>query len=121
MSVFFNASHQVVREGGELGNIHSHSFHLRIKANSDFGSSDDMITPFEYLKDILNRIAATYEEKHLNSLPIFQEIMPTLENLTTVIALQIQRLSTSLPITITHVSIFESPTVGITIEFDDSQ
>jgi 6-pyruvoyl-tetrahydropterin synthase len=119
MSTFFNASHQVMLPDGKLGNLHEHSFHIQLNARLDSNGQQDISTPFEYLKGILAKLASIYEAKHLNHLPAFQDMSPTLENIAAVIEIQLKSVTRNLPLNIRSITVYESPTVGITINFDE--
>ncbi|MBN2048201.1 MAG: 6-carboxytetrahydropterin synthase [Anaerolineaceae bacterium] len=119
MSSFFNVSHRVALPDDSYGNIHRHSFHLNVRARHFPNNIDSLMTPFATFRDILNELAKFYEGKYLNDLPIFNDLQPTTENFTLVLAHQIQQLALGLPLRIIEVTLNESPTVGVSITLHD--
>ena len=114
MSTFFNASHKMIFENGKEGEIHQHSYHLKITVVGEY-RHDNLNTPFADMRKILNKISSIYEGKFLNDLPPFREMQSTTENFSSVLAVQLKNMSSELAGEISAVSLFESPTVGITI------
>ena len=114
MSTFFNALHKVTFQSGEEGEVHQHSYHLKISAKGEY-RHDNIVTPFADLRKILNKISSIYEGKFLNDLPPFREMQPTTENFTAVLAYQIKNMAANLSVEIMEISLFESPTIGVTI------
>lgn len=114
MSTFFNALHKVTFSSGNEGDVHQHSYHLKIKAKGEY-RHDNIVTPFADLRKILNKISSIYEAKFLNDLPPFREMQPTTENFAAVLAFQIKNMSAKLSVDIIEISLFESPTIGVTI------
>lgn len=119
MSAFFNASHHVSFSAVQ-GSLHRHSFHLRVTATASTLAADNSLVPYETLRDILGKIVDAYEGTILNDLPPFSTIQPTIEALVGVIAQQIERLSCDLPVKIVEVTIMESPTQGVSVQFSPS-
>jgi hypothetical protein len=119
LSCFFNASHQVVMKDS-LGQLHRHSYHLRVIGQADHRlGKDQVVVPYEALRTLMDHIARAYEDTVLNKLPPFKKLQPTTENLVGVIAQQLIILSEGLPIKIVEVNLMESPTQGITYRLVD--
>ncbi len=114
ISVFFNASH-FVTFGASTGNMHRHSFHLKVTAMASSLAEDNSLVPYENLRQIINQIVSAYEGKILNDLPPFRRLQPTIEMLVGVIAQQVNRLACDLPVRIIEVTVMESPTQGVTL------
>ncbi len=113
LGCFFNAAHQVTMRD-EVGELHRHSYHLRVVAEADSLILDDqVVVPYEALRRLIDEIASAYENTVLNQLPPFQTIQPTTENLVAVISHQLLHLSKDIPIRIVEVSLMESPTQGV--------
>lgn len=117
MSAFFNAAHSVAF-GSSQGNLHRHSYHLKITAMASTLAQDNSLVPYETLRQIMMKITAAYEGTVLNHLPPFRTIQPTTEALTAVIAQQVERLACDLPIKIIEVTVMESPTQGVSIQLN---
>jgi 6-pyruvoyl-tetrahydropterin synthase len=119
LSCFFNASHQVVMKDS-LGQLHRHSYHLRVVGQTEhLMGKDQVVVPYEALRKLMDEIAQAYENTVLNDLPPFQNLQPTTENLVGVIAQQLINLSEGLPLKIVEVNLMESPTQGITFRLTD--
>ena len=119
LSCFFNASHQVMMKNS-MGQIHRHSYHLRVVGQAEhLMGKDQVVVPYEALRKLLDEIARAYENTILNELPVFQHLQPTTENLAGVIAQQLIMLSEGLPLKIVEVNLMESPTQGITFRLID--
>lgn len=114
MSSFFNALHSVSFGYGQEGDVHQHSYHLKVRARGTYGENN-IVTPFADVRQILNKISSIYEGKLLNELPPFTDKQPTTENFVAVIAHQIMFMAQNLNIHVIEVSLYESPTTGITI------
>ena len=117
MSAFFNASHSVSFSSGR-GNLHRHSFHLKVTAMAFSLAADNSLVPYETLREILARITAAYEGAVLNDLPPFRHMQPTTEILTGVIAQQVERLTRDLPVRIIEIAVMESPTQGVSVQLN---
>jgi 6-pyruvoyltetrahydropterin/6-carboxytetrahydropterin synthase len=115
MSAFFNASHQVAFKDSP-GNLHRHSFHLKVSASSSSLGADNSLVPYETLRSLLAQIVQAYEGTILNDLPPFHELQPTIEALAGVITQQVQRLACGLPVKIIEVAVMESPTQGVSVQ-----
>lgn len=115
MSAFFNATHKVVFQSGSESIVHQHSYHLHVRAKSSY-SPYQILTPFTNLRRIIEKATAMYEGKYLNELPPFQKLQPTTENITVILAAQLQKMAAILKIQITELSLNESPTAGVTIK-----
>ncbi|GAP07141.1 MAG TPA: 6-carboxytetrahydropterin synthase [Anaerolinea thermolimosa] len=119
MSAFFNAAHSV-SFGPSRGNLHRHSYHLRVTAMASALAPDNSLVPYETLRQIMTKITAAYEGTILNNLPPFRTIQPTTEALAAIVAQQIERLARDLPIKIIEVTVMESPTQGVSIQLNPS-
>jgi 6-pyruvoyl-tetrahydropterin synthase len=119
MSAFFNASHFVSFDAG-IGNLHRHSFHLKVTAKASSLAPDNSLVPYEILRQILVKITSAYEGTVLNNLPPFKILQPTTETLAGVIAQQVDRLACDLPVRIIEISVMESPTQGVSVQFYQS-
>lgn len=117
MSAFFNAAHSVAF-GASQGNLHRHSYHLKITAMASALAPDSSLVPYETLRQIMAKITAAYEGTILNQLPPFRTIQPTTEALAAVVAQQVERLACDLPIKIIEVTVMESPTQGVSIQLN---
>lgn len=115
MDLFFIATHYVTIEG-QLGPPHTHSYRLQVRCHSQaLSSQDQVVVTYKDLRDLIRQVTAAYNNQTLNHLPPFQKVQTTTENLTAVIYQQITRLLSDLPVELTEITIWESPTEAITI------
>jgi 6-pyruvoyltetrahydropterin/6-carboxytetrahydropterin synthase len=119
MSGFFNASHFVSFGAGQ-GNLHRHSYHLKVTAMASSLASDNSLVPYVILRQIMAQISAAYEGTILNDLPPFRHLQPTTETLAGVIAQQVDRLACDLPVRIIEISVMESPTQGVSVQLNQT-
>lgn len=119
IDTFFNASHTVVIKGRK-GEQHTHSYRLCVRCRSkSIAGQEQVIVDYSTLRDRINRVAQAYNNQVLNDLPPFKKLKSTTENLTAVLFQQLGRALKGLPIDLTSITIWESPTVAITLTKDD--
>jgi 6-pyruvoyltetrahydropterin/6-carboxytetrahydropterin synthase len=115
VEIFFIARHYVVIDG-HTGIEHTHSYRLRVKcASSSLISEDQVVIGYHHLRDRMKFVVSAYNNKLLNSLPPFQSLQPTTENLTGVLFQQLERSFSGLRVQLLEVTIWESPTEEITV------
>jgi 6-pyruvoyltetrahydropterin/6-carboxytetrahydropterin synthase len=115
VTTFFTAHHQVAVTSNRLGELHAHTFRLKLIASVTATEGRQAIVPYESVREVAEHIARAYEGVILNDLPPFRNIQPTTENLIGVIALQLERLTVDKPFKIKEITLMESPTIGITM------
>jgi len=114
MDVFFNARHYVTMDG-ILGVEHTHSYRAQVNCRSLFLSKDDQIVVgYQEIRDRLVQAVQAYNNCILNHLPPFKALQPTTENLTAILFQQMERMLSGLPVELISLTIWESPTEGIT-------
>lgn len=119
-NTFFNTSHQIATKGLKMGELHQHSYRVQIRVKKGYvQNSQQMIVPYEKLRALTDKISQTYEGKILNRLPVFRNIQPTTENFVGVIAQQLDRMAGSNTFQVIEVTLYESPTIGVTYSFKD--
>jgi len=119
IDTFFNASHAVVIKG-RRGEQHTHSYRLSVRCKSkSISGQEQIIIDYTTLRDRVNRVAQAYHNRVLNDLPPFKQLKSTTENLTAVLFQQIRRALKGLPVELASITIWESPTVSVTLTKDE--
>ena len=118
IDTFFNASHTVVIKGMR-GEQHTHSYRLSVRCRSkSISGQEQIIIDYTTLRDRVNRVAQAYNNQVLNELPPFKQLKSTTENLTAVLFQQLRRALKGLPVELTSITVWESPTVSVTLTKD---
>jgi 6-pyruvoyltetrahydropterin/6-carboxytetrahydropterin synthase len=119
IDTFFNASHTVVIKGRK-GPLHTHSYRLGVRCRSkSFSGKEQVIADYSTLRDRINRVAQAYNHQFLNDLPPFRHLKSTTENLTAVLFQQLTKALKGLPVELVSITIWESPTVAVTLTKDE--
>lgn len=113
LDTYFQARH-FVRIAGTDGPIHEHTFRVQINCVYDRLKADEHVTiGYREVREALNRVVGAYDARLLNDLPPFQRIQPTAEVLSHLLFLQLRDLLQPIGVTLTRVTLWESPTVSI--------
>lgn len=119
IDTFFNASHTVIIKGNR-GPLHTHSYRLGVRCRSkSISGKEQVIADYSSLRDRINQVAKAYNNQHLNDLPPFRQLKSTTENLTAVLFQQLTRALKGLPIELVSITLWESPTVAVTLTKDE--
>ncbi len=86
----FCAAHRIVNYPGNCASMHGHTYSVRAVVASNALDVLGMIIDIRKLKEIIADSVAHFDHKDLNSLPEFQEINPTAENIARILYKQIQ-------------------------------
>lgn len=114
IDVFFNARHYVKMQS-ILGSEHSHSYRVRMICRSvTLSKNDQIVVGYQHIRDRLLSAVQAYNNCLLNDLPSFKILQPTTENLTAILFQQMERMLSDLPVDLVSMTIWESPTEGIT-------
>ena len=108
IDIFFNAHHFVVING-KAGPEHSHSYRLQVKCSSLMQALNNQ------LREKMKQVVSAYNNQLLNELPPFKGLQPTTENLTGVLFQQLDRSFLGLPVRLLEITVWESPTEGVTV------
>lgn len=76
LKFYLNAQHYIL-VGGHKGEEHPHTWEFCLNIRIGGGA----FTPFTVFEEGVNRILAPYQNRLLNRVPPFDEILPTLENM----------------------------------------
>ena len=71
---------------------------------------------FSVIYDRMNQMVKAYNNQLLNDLPPFCRLRPTTENLAAILFQQLDRRLQDLPVELTGVTLWESPTKAITYQ-----
>lgn len=119
IDTFFNASHSLIINGSK-GSHHTHSYRLNVRCRSStLSGKDQVIVDYTILRERINRVARAYNNQNLNDLPPFKQLKSTTENLTGVLFQQIKRALKGLPVELVSITVWESPTVAVTLTRED--
>lgn len=105
LTSYINASHAVRWEGG-MGKEHMHTWAVICEIHMNGGQ----MVPFNAIESELKEVSARFSGKFLNTVPPFDRVNPTLENLTTYFFQVISDLLRKSNATLTRLEIGESPT-----------
>ena len=120
IDTFFNASHTVTIKG-RRSPLHTHSYRLGVRCRSkSISGKEQVVADYSTLRDRINGVAKAYNHQHLNDLPPFRQLKSTTENLTAVLFQQLSKALIGLPIELVSITIWESPTVAVTLTKDEA-
>jgi 6-pyruvoyltetrahydropterin/6-carboxytetrahydropterin synthase len=116
IDIFFNARHFVREEEG-AGGEHAHSYRLQVHCQSQsLSTKDHSVVGFSVVYNHMNLVVRAYNNCLLNDLPPFRQLRPTTENLAAILFQQLERQLLDLPVDLTGVTLWESPTKAITYQ-----
>ena len=82
----FSAAHQLREYRGHCENLHGHNWRVRLTVSGETLSPLGLLMDFADLKALLNKMLARLDHRFLNEISPFDEINPTVENLSRYIA-----------------------------------
>ncbi|MFC2048608.1 6-carboxytetrahydropterin synthase QueD [Elusimicrobiota bacterium] len=100
----FSAAHHLREYEGDCENVHGHNWKVRVTARYDVLPENGMAIDFRDLKSETENILAALDHKDINSLPYFEKINPTSENIAKYIFDQIK----SREIPVEKIEVFET-------------
>jgi len=106
---FFGARHYVTIDGVE-GPPHQHSFRVEIVTESSSQDEDGIVIGFANARRMVEELVGRYNEMLLNTVPPFDEIQPTLENIAKVIYQELVPRLAGEAVKLKQVRVWESPT-----------
>jgi 6-pyruvoyl-tetrahydropterin synthase len=77
-------------------------------------TKDHVTIGYEVLRDRMKVIAKAYNKQLLNGLPPFRRLQSTTENLSAILFQQLDRMLAEVPIELSNVTVWESPTEAVT-------
>ena len=113
LDTFFQARHWVTISG-HPGPVHEHTYRVQVRCRSRaLSATDQTIIGYQELREAIRAVATAYDSQLLNALPPFRRLQPTSEIFAAVLFQQLDRLLTPLDLTLTEITLWESPTVAI--------
>ncbi len=108
VDVFFNGRHQV-EVSGVRGPAHMHSWRVQAILEGESLDEAGLVVGTDEVRDIIARFVARYNEKLLNKVPPFDDVMPTASNIARVIY---EHTATELAgrVVLKAIRLWESPT-----------
>lgn len=109
----FDAAHNLNGYPGECRDLHGHTWDVEVTVAGEKLDGIGIVYDFKTLKSDLAQVLDDYDHVHLNTVPPFDEINPTAENLARVIC---ERLTTIVDecVRVVEVSVWESPIAKLT-------
>lgn len=78
---YFSASHHLRNYGGKCENIHGHNWKVTLVAEGERLNDGGMLIDFAELKRALKEVLSRLDHHDLNTVPPFDEIEPSAENI----------------------------------------
>ncbi len=109
----FGAAHHLRQYKGKCERVHGHNWKLDIVLSADALGSEGMLLDFSDAKAVIRQVLEKYDHYDLNSVPPFDELNPTSENIAHVLA---DELQAALPpgVRVARVTAWESDRCGAT-------
>ena len=109
----FDAAHLLRDYHGKCENTHGHRFKVVIRLEATKLQQNGLAYDFTLLKLSLREALARYDHAFLNEIAPFDIIEPSCENIAATLYDELLPQFTGLPVTLTHVEIWESPSTGV--------
>jgi len=109
----FDAAHLLRDYHGKCENLHGHRFKVVIRLETIKLQSNGLAYDFALLKQSLRESLARYDHTFLNEISPFDVIEPSCENIASTLYDELLSQFKGLPVTLSHVEIWESPSTGV--------
>jgi 6-pyruvoyltetrahydropterin/6-carboxytetrahydropterin synthase len=112
-----DAAHYLRGYQGKCENLHGHRYKIVVKVSADKLNDIGLAYDFTDLKKHLNDILARYDHTCLNDVPPFDKLNASSENLAVTVYEELKKSLASArdkPVTLVSVSVFETPSQGVT-------
>jgi 6-pyruvoyltetrahydropterin/6-carboxytetrahydropterin synthase len=109
----FDAAHLIRDYNGKCENTHGHRFKVVIHLEAVKLQKNGLAYDFARIKQSLKAILAKYDHAFLNEISPFERIEPSCENIAATLYDELLPHFTRLPVTLTSVEVWESPTTGV--------
>ena len=104
---------------GKCFNTHGHTYKLRIGLKGDANPKTGLVINFADLKAIINEeIIEELDHKHLNSVDMFDGVIPTAENMVEIIWHNLKRRFSETSFSLYEVTLWETETSFVTKRAD---
>lgn len=104
----FDAAHHLYGYPGECRELHGHTWDVEVTVGADDLDEIGIVYDFKSLKADLAAVLESYDHVLINSVPPFDEISPTAENLARVICERLQA-SVDARVRVIEIAVWESP------------
>ncbi len=109
----FDAAHLLRDYHGKCENMHGHRFKVVIRLKATKLQQNGLAYDFALLKRSLRETLARYDHAFLNEITPFDIIEPSCENIAATLYDELLPQFANLPVTLTHVEIWETPSTGV--------
>ncbi len=109
----FDAAHLIRDYNGKCENTHGHRFKVVIRLEAAKLQQNGLAYDFARIKLSLRETLARYDHAFLNEIVPFDKIEPSCENIAVTLYDELLPHFTGLPVTLTSVEVWESPTTGV--------
>ena len=110
----FDAAHYLRNYKGKCEALHGHRFEVRVSIQSDELDDNGLAYDFIDLKRYLGEILSRFDHTCLNEVSPFDNINPSSENIAATIYKELQLRLKEAPVTISKVTVCESPSTAVT-------
>ena len=107
LTFFLNAEHYVVDVSGAAGEVHPHSWEVKVRFAAEGDS--DRYEQFTEMEKMVKNYLAIYEGNLLNEDPPFNVLVPTLENIAKVFSAHLRNVMEMNGFVFEEISVAESP------------
>ena len=109
----FDAAHLIRDYNGKCENTHGHRFKVIIRLDAEKLQQNGLACDFALIKRLLREALTRYDHVFLNEMAPFDRIEPSCENIASTLYDELLPDFTGLPVTLTSVEVWESPTTGV--------
>ncbi|MCI0438811.1 MAG: 6-carboxytetrahydropterin synthase [Chloroflexi bacterium] len=109
VDVFFNGRHQVA-VGDAKGPVHMHSWRAQAILEGESASESGQVSGSREVREIISSLVTPWNDKMLNRVPPFEEIMPTANNIARYIHDHVSARLSGKGVRLKAVRLWESPT-----------
>lgn len=92
----FSAAHNLREYRGKCEQLHGHNYGVELSIRYKTLNKTGIAVDFTVLKQLLRRVLAEYDHRHLNKLRDFAKLNPTAENIACVIHRKMKRKLTGI-------------------------
>ncbi len=117
--MFFNARHYVTINGVK-GPVHPHSWKVRVSLQENTLDQNGLLVGFAEVKGKVQKEIGRFDNTLLNSVPPFDRLQPTSENVAAVIYHELESALQQLPVKLRYVGVWETPTNYVQYSEEDT-
>ena len=109
----FDAAHLIRDYNGKCENTHGHRFKVIIRLEAEKLQQNGLAYDFALIKRSLREALTRYDHAFLNEMSPFDRIEPSCENIAATLYDELLSHFNGLPVILTSVEVWESPTTGV--------